>query len=118
MPLPEWTAFLERFASSNIYGQVELLNARLRQVEQALLIRDMCNSHLKELSDEQKLLKLKAEKVYNIYRILGIEVNQTMNLSGDVYQLNIEVSKALKNPKVAQYLNPSRKPFFAVQCLA
>jgi hypothetical protein len=119
MAKPEWTPFLERMADSNVYGQVELVHARLRQVEQGLrLVRDMCETHINDLAERRKTLLAQAELIHEVQRKLGIEVDDTMKLSNEVYKLNASVSEALQNPKVLQYVNfhdPSRKSFFNIQ---
>jgi hypothetical protein len=119
MRKPEWTPFLERMADSNVYGQVELVLARVRQVDQGLrLVRDMCETHMKDLAERRKTLLAQAELIHEVQRKLGIQVDDTMKLSNEVYELNASVSEALQNPKVLQYVNfhdPSRKSFFNIQ---
>ena len=115
---PEWTPFLQTMAVSNVYGQVELMAAKLGQVEQGLkLVESMCASHVKQLGLRRQELVDKAAMIHEVQEKLGITVEETMKLSGEVYDLECEVAEGMKNPKMAQYVrfhDPSRKTFFAV----
>ena len=117
MAPPEWTPFLQTMAVSNVYGQVELMAAKLGQVGQGLkLVQCLCDTYMKELELRKKELVQKAALIHDIQEKLGITVDETMKLSGKVYDLQCEVSEGMKDPKTAQYVrfhDPSRKALFS-----
>jgi len=117
MAPPEWTPFLQTMAVSNVYGQVELMAAKLGQVGQGLrLVQSLCDTHMKELEQKKKELVQKAALIHDVQEKLGITVDETMKLSGEVYDLQWEISEGMKDPKTAQYVrfhDPSRKALFS-----
>lgn len=117
MAKPEWTPFLERMALSNVYSQLELMYARVDQMQAGIeFIRDCCETHIKHLSEAKKTLVTKAKDIDKAQTVLGRVFRDTRSLSGEVSNLNQEVSEGMKNPKVAQYVefqSGSRKPLFA-----
>ena len=54
--------------------------------------------------------------IHDVQQKLGITVDETMKLSGEVYDLEWEVSEGMKSSKTAQYVrfrDPSRKALFS-----
>lgn len=117
MAPPEWTPFLQTMAVSNVYGQVELMAAKLGQVSQGLkLVQSLCDTHVRELELRKRELVEKAALIHDVQQKLGITVDETMKLSSEVYDLECEVSEGMKNSKTAQYVrfhDPSRKALFS-----
>jgi hypothetical protein len=112
---PKWNNFLLTMANSNIYGQVDLMNAKLRQIEMGFrLVKNMCETHIADLRKEKEIMNAQAVKIYEVEKALGLDVSETMNLSDEVYELKEQVNAAKKNPYVQSYLqfhDPKNKPF-------
>lgn len=117
MAPPEWTPFLQTMAVSNVYGQVELMAAKIKQVDQGLeLVQSLCDSHREQLELKKQELVEKAKHIHAVQKKLGITIDETMKLSDEVYNLQWEVSEGMKDPKTAQYVrfhDPSRKALFS-----
>jgi hypothetical protein len=113
---PEWTPFMQTMAVSNVYGQVELMAAKLGQVEQGLiLVQSLCNTHMSALKLKKKELVEKATLIHKVQTKLGITVDETMKLSDEVYDLQRKVSEGMKDSKTAQFVrfhDPSRNTLF------
>jgi hypothetical protein len=114
---PEWTPFLQTMAVSNVYGQVELMAGRIGQVSKGLdLIESLCHSHREQLEVKKKELVDKLTLIHTVQKKLAITVDKTMKLSDEVYNLQREVSEAMQDESIAQYVrfhDPSRNAFFS-----
>src|SRR5271167_481389 len=96
MAPPEWTPFLQTMAVSNVYGQVELMAARIAQVSRGLdLIESLCKSHRKQLELKKDELVEKATLIHEVQKKLGVTVDETMKLSDEVYNLQWDVSEGM-----------------------
>jgi hypothetical protein len=103
-------------AVSNVYGQVELMAAKLGQVEQGLkLVQSLCDTHRCALEEKKKELVGKATLIHDVQTKLGITVDETMKLSDEVYHLQRKVDEGMKDSKTAQFVrfhDPSRNTLF------
>lgn len=103
---PEWTPWLTAMASSNIYGQLELMYHRVAAAQQAMNILSFAyRDRAERLEGTKKLLCEKVVEVRKAMHVVNKSFDKSASLSKDIERLQSEITTAQASPAVKKYLS-------------
>lgn len=102
---PEWTPWLSAMASTNIYGQLDLMYRRVHAIQQGANILSLAFKHRAAVLEEhKKQLCEKAIQVREAMKVVTKGQHRNSVVSGELKNLQAEINSAKTIPAVRKYL--------------